>query len=378
LPALDIDPVTGGTVSFTYIAWDNCTEDSCTSVFTVVPCPIDELCTYGQGLYGSQNGTACNLEYSVGGSELVASMLAEGPLVIGSGNNQIIFNEGDAGLIADILPGSNKNKNLVLSGVCIPSENISCLNSYLGKQGRITNKLLAQTLTLGLNLRVYGGLQFLPLEAGKKLTTQEKVSCEYGSGVVPISCEPEYDPYQYYELEEDVLCYMAENGYELTVSGLYKLANEVLGGTVDPATASTCAVDSEKIAETIATINGAFEGCRAFVGYVDDEFECDEPPGLKSVLVDESIQTEKRVELKAYPNPFGDHVRFEITSAEDGQGSLSLYNQQGRKVADILSRYLMQGKSYSIVFDGTSLVPGIYYYQFVTGDRVLTGKVVKH
>ena len=160
------------------------TEDSCTSVFTVVPCPIDELCTYGQGFYGSQNGAACNLEYSVGGSELVASMLAEGLLVIGSGNNQIIFNEGDTGLIASILPGSNKNKNLVLSSVCIPSENVSCLNSYLSNQGRITSQLFAQTLTLGLNLRVYGGLQFLPLEAGKKLVTQEKVSCEYGSGVV--------------------------------------------------------------------------------------------------------------------------------------------------------------------------------------------------
>ena len=365
LPAPDIDPVTGGTISFTYAAWDNCSEDSCTSVFTVVPCLIDELCTYGQGFYGSQNGAACNLEYSVGSTELVASLLAEGPLAVGSDNNQIIFNEGDAGLIADILPGSNQEQNLVLNGVCIPSENASCLNSYLSNQGRITSQLLAQTLTLGLNLRVYGGLQFLPLEAGKKLVTQEKVSCEYGSGVVPISCEPEYDPYQYYELEEDVLCYMAENGYELTVSGLYNLANNALGGNVNPATALGCAVDKEKIAGTIETINGAFEGCRAFVGYLNDEVECDEPPGLKSVLVDESLQTEKRVELKAYPNPFGEHIRFEITSAEDGQCSLSLYNQQGRKVADILSRYLMQGKSYSIVFDGASLVPGIYYLSLI-------------
>jgi len=377
LPALDIDPVTGGIVSFTYVAWDNCSEDSCTSVLTVVPCPIDELCTYGQGFYGSQNGTACNLDYSAGGSDLVASMLADGPLVIGSGNNQITFNEGDAGLIASILPGNNKEQNLVLNGVCIPSENASCLNSYLSKQGRITSQLFAQTLTLGLNLRVYGGLQFLPLEAGKKLVTQEKVSCEYGSGVVSISCEPEYDPYRYYELEEDVLCYMAENGYELTVSGLYKLANEVLGGAADPSSASTCAVDSEKIAETIATINGAFEGCRAFVGYVDDEFECNEPAELKSVSILGVGQTGDDLELKAYPNPFNDQVRFEFSSSKDGDATISLFNLQGSKVTEIVNKNLVKNKSYSVVFSGASLVPGVYYYRFVSNGQVLTGKIMK-
>lgn len=375
LPALDIDPVTGGSISFTYEVWDNCNQVSCTSVFTVVPCPIDELCTYGQGFYARQNGQACNLETTQDGNALIESLLASGPLKIGAGDNLVIFDEGDASLIGNILPGSNKEE-IVLNGVCIPSDDASCLSAYLNHRGRISNQLFAQTLVLGLNLRVYGGLQFLPLEAGKYLTTQQKVSCQYGSGLVPISCEPEYDPYQYYELAEDVLCYMAENSYELTVKGLYKLASEVLGGVVDPATASACTVDREKIAQTIETINGAFEGCRAFVGYLDGEIGCGEMARVKSASITDSDQPGD-LELKTYPNPFVEQIRFEFSSNQGGHATITLLNMQGNKVAGIVKEKLVKGKRYAVVFNAELLVPGIYYYRFMSNGQTLTGTIVK-
>jgi len=91
----------------------------------------------------------------------------------------------------------------------------------LSKQGRLNNGLLAQTITLGLNLRINEGLSTLPLAEGW-LTTQKRQGCAEGSEPVLMVCDAfgaiTVNPYRYYKLPEVVLCYLETHAeYGLTV-----------------------------------------------------------------------------------------------------------------------------------------------------------------
>ena len=130
----------------------------------------------------------------------------------------------------DILPGGSGASALTKS--CDPASK-TCL--VLNKKGTLDNGLLAQTITLGLNLRIDGSIGNLTLDRGW-LTTQKRLDCSEGSGLVQPVCDAygklTTDPFRYYKLPEVVLCYLEKNGYGLTVQGLYQLANDALGRVI--------------------------------------------------------------------------------------------------------------------------------------------------
>ncbi len=78
-------------------------------------CDYEAFCTYTQGFYGSQRGSACDLTESMPGDAFVEALLSKGNLIIGSGSNTITFKSGDSGLIKNILPGGSGTG--VLSGI---------------------------------------------------------------------------------------------------------------------------------------------------------------------------------------------------------------------------------------------------------------------
>lgn len=359
------------------------------------------FCTYTQGFYGSQKGTACDMSESIRGDIFVANLLAQGDLTIGSvvKNNYITFKAGDAARIASILPGGSGFG--VLSGACVPSANWNCIKPYLTKQGKLNNGLLAQTLTLGLNLRINDGLDGMELQSEGWLTTQKRMYCEEGSPLVAMVCDPVYqwddvlqanvlvgytmkvDPYWYGKLPEGVLCYMYQNGYEMTVGGLYALANDALGQVVTFPANVTCGditytVGLSNISSAVDLINNAFDECRAFVGYLDEKFECPEvmaPLAIakSATLIQGNLEAS---DLKVYPNPFSNKVTFEFVAAQDGHAVLEISNLLGQKIATLLDKNVQKGVLNKVEYDAAGIVPGMMLYQLRLDDKIQIGKLI--
>jgi hypothetical protein len=122
------------------------------------------------------------------------------------------------------------------------------------------------------------------------------------------------NPYLYYRLPEVVLCYLETHAqYGLTVGGLFKLANDALGGIVPyaPRTYPTCDDKPMKLTDILSAvdiINNAFDGCRVFVGYQEDKFVC--PTSVAALAASRTKLDE--LSLLVYPNPFETVTRFEL------------------------------------------------------------------
>ncbi len=300
----------GGTYTATVTDSKGCSSVGCAGVLTVAPC---DFCTYTQGFYGNQKGKACDLTATPKqGADFVKALLLEGPMVIGAGSNKITFEPGDAPLIQAILPGGGGSS--VLMGICNPPvfdpDNIDfgCLDDMgllKDRQHRLNNALLAQTITLGLNLRIGDNrLATIPLESGKWLVTQDKKSCAENSGFVdPVCtnigsiatpvCTLTVDPFDYYKLDAGVVCYMSKYGYAPTVQGLFNLANDALGGVKTFPAKVKCGnpeveytVNLSNIASMVDLINNIFDECKGFVGYWVNPYTCTSCPSEAEICYD--------------------------------------------------------------------------------------------
>jgi hypothetical protein len=367
-PVMNINAVIGGTITFTYVVTSMCDEQECTATFTVEPCA--EFCTYTQGKYGNQyKSTACDLETRIATSIFVANLLDQGPLKIGNSTNYVLFQAGDAAVINSILPGGSGTA--VLSGACTPTASTTPLKdkNYLTKQGKLSNGLLAQTLTLGLNLRINNGLTDLALQSGKYLVTQKKVACEKESGVVEPVCVDgvlTVNPYWYGMLDGTVVNYlMNTSGYSATVGSLYKLANDALGGMTLPS-----GLTLGKIMSAVDLINNAFDECRAFVGYWTDKYAC---PTLSDATITSGLEAKP---LKVYPNPFNEKVTFEFVSNKDTQTVLEITNIVGQKITTLFNGPVKAGELNRIEYNPVNVVPGVLIYQLIMDGSIQNGRVV--
>ncbi len=85
-------------------------------------------------------------------------------------------------------------------------------------------------------------------------------------------------------------------------------------------------------------------------------------------------------DVKAYPNPFSNHINIEFYINEKSSVILEVYNIMGTKVRTLLNSRLDKNK-YSIQWDGTnaagsSLENGLYFYKLSASDYTYTGKMV--
>ena len=75
-----------------------------------------------------------------------------------------------------------------------------------------------------------------------------------------------------------------------------------------------------------------------------------------------------------YPNPFNPTttISYEIKSPDYIE--LNVFNLLGEKVANLVKEYKMVGR-YKILFNAASLSSGVYFYQLVTNNSILTKKM---
>jgi hypothetical protein len=251
------------------------------------------LCTYTQGYYGNEGGMSCAEGNPFTTKGLIANALSAYPdqtMQIGSNGRLVLVSNTDADIkgILDVLPGGGASKVLDLG-----SPHISGLpNTYL-KKGVINNTLLAQTITLGLNLGINGALGNFVLKGSELATAAAEGGC--GSDI-PKTRVCNYDSYgnltsvtndyQYYAIDPDVVA--AIEG-DKTIQGLFNLANKALGG-------GNTGVSLTKIADVVDKINNAFDGCRIFIGY--DVSRCSKTNDSFTT------STAELASFDAYPVPF--------------------------------------------------------------------------
>lgn len=72
-----------------------------------------------------------------------------------------------------------------------------------------------------------------------------------------------------------------------------------------------------------------------------------------------------------YPNPFNPLTTFKYSISESGTVMIVLYDARGREVKNLLNEFKEQG-NYELLFDGSNLSSGIYYYRLITVNSTFT------
>ncbi len=344
-----INVIDGGMVTFTYEAWDLCDTAEVTCTFEVPPCP-DQFCTLTQGFYGNPGGLYCDGTTT---EDLLALLLADGLYIGCTGHSYELF-PADVSCVIDILPGGGPSKVLASDYTC---------GDLVSNQGRLFNTLLAQAITMGLNLHLDPTLGSLTIESYPYMDGLGNWNYIFWTSKSSNCGEPGGEPageWKPFYLPESVLIDGAVN-----VMDLFEMANDALCG-MDPG------VSPGDLAQALGAINEAFDEC-AFWTNIPPEVET-EGDGEGDEF--SSLSLMPGTPLKVYPNPFRDQVIFEFSAGRDSQGLLEIYNMLGQKVAVILDRPVKRRVLNRIEYSPVEMGSGILIYRLVLDDVVQTGRII--
>ena len=318
------------------------------------------FCTYTQGYYGNKGGLSCFQGQKITTKGLIQKALLSGPIVLGKAslNKTFTVSYSAADSVIMILPGGGPSNALAYTGNRTPST----LPSSMLKNGRIYNGLLAQTLTLALNMRVNEGLGDFELLSEKYLMTQDKAGC--GSDSVK-KCA-----YHSYRLNNRVVQAL---GAENTVSGLMDIANKALAGVLPNG------LSYSDITSAVDLINNAFDGCR--VGWYSDTIVyCPDLTLNSSSLNNGFVQQENKKivpQVVVYPNPFKDQITFKIMMPENGKGSLSIYTASGQLLSTVFEQQISAGTMFTYDYKAPVNWKGNLFYVFRFNGKLYSGKLMR-
>ncbi len=74
--------------------------------------------------------------------------------------------------------------------------------------------------------------------------------------------------------------------------------------------------------------------------------------------------------LRAYPNPFTDHLTLAFTATQTGPSTMVLLDAQGAPVRRLLHETVAAGTTKTVSVYGRTLRPGVYLVRLTTGGRV--------
>lgn len=76
-----------------------------------------------------------------------------------------------------------------------------------------------------------------------------------------------------------------------------------------------------------------------------------------------------------YPNPFNPSTNIKYSIPADGNVTLKMYDILGEEVSTLVNEYQQAG-TFDVVFDGSNLSSGVYYYQLTSGEITSTKKMM--
>ena len=330
------------------------------------------VCTYTQGFYSSPKAMGCY--YSNG----VASTIPSRQIMLdafGSASFQVFGNVGSSrfftlfktdisnGSIFKMLPGFSNSQPIAADNIipytgAIYSDQTTWylvpIETNGPQKGKIMNLLLSQLITLWFNLRTSNTLGNVDL-TNDTLVTVAQTSC--GSGI-PIGTAVKFG------LPNSVVVYLnSNNGYSPDVSGLFQLANDVLGGV-------NASVTAPDVQAAVARINEAFDGCRILIGTL--------PYSSSSWLTKNSttinIPGKKSLVVSAFPNPYERQFNLKIISPVTGLATIEFYLSNGIKIHS-QSKFLEANVASIVPYTGP-VRHGALIYKLEIGKYLASGIVI--
>jgi hypothetical protein len=225
------------------------------------------------------------------------------------------------------------------------------------QKGKINNQLLSQLITLWFNISTSNTLG--PINLGRDtLVTTAQTAC--GSGIASGT------PVKFGILHNVILYLNGGNGYPNNISGLFQLANDVLGG----ANTTISAADAQT---AVATINNAFDGCRILTGTIAYA-----QPGLialaPAIYKTAPDVVTKKLLVTAFPNPYDRQFDLRITSPVSGMATIDFFAANGAKIFEV-NKFLPANETDVLPYTGP-LNAGTLLYRVTIGNYRSGGIVI--
>jgi len=323
-----------------------------------VACCPSQFCTYTQGAYGTDGGDMCDGE---NGGWTTLGFIGEiltnygGSFSVGKPGNSVIVNSAQC--VIDKLPGGGGAKELVAGDVNL------CNFTPLQPNGGVRNILLAQTITLKLNLGIENSqLAGFVLQAGE-LATADPVNgcgdinpkvrvCHYNT-LAPYNLVSVENEYTYRTFTQAVIDAIPGPN---TVANLLELANRALAN-VDGVVGSEGGVSLDAINQAVSYVNEVFDECKIFIGWNVGRCPAIDPtPGDGRV----ATTTSPTLAVTAYPNPYQENFSLKVNSPVSGQAAIGFYTIDGVKIGE-LKRDVVANRDVWVPFN----VPAVYRTRIV-------------
>lgn len=333
-------------------------------VLVDIPCEYEEsgsYCSYTQGFYGNAGGKTCAGETT---RELLSGLLYE-DLILGSGDYTFTIPAGSVDCVLDILPGGGPSKALNGQYRCDDLGDIA-----INKQGRLQNSLLAQGITLALNLRNCPNLKTFQVN-GTEFRTLNTEDCKNPESGEITGTEKTHS------FGSEIVDFL---GADATCENILDLVNKALAGKdISPLTLS-------HIADAAAVINEAFDECVIVLDAAGPDFfeESDEgeessegedkrPDGYFNGLEANGTtgvpDSEIDKVISIYPNPAREIINLQ--TKEPGNYSIVINSLNGQCI------HTGEFNGESLQIDLSSLQAGIYFLTIRSDQLNIVEKVIK-
>jgi len=281
--------------------------------------PPAEYCTLTQGFYGNYGGQF-NGQSTV---ELLNDLLAT-DLVVGGNGNTLTLTQADVDCLISRLPGGGPSATLNGAATCDNPVGIQI------KKGKYKNTLLAQTITLGLNLRLDG----------------------YLGGVV-LSDLP-------FSMNSQIMNYL---GSGATINDLFGLANDALAGE------NIGVIGLGSVTDAAGSINDHFDECGPLNGNTGGGGG---KGHHKSEQIDDVLLS---TDMSVYPNPVSGTANITFSVERTALTTIELYDLQGRRIDVVYNGNAVSGESYNVSLNTSGLQKGMYLLVLRNGDNLIRQKL---
>ncbi len=96
---------------------------------------------------------------------------------------------------------------------------------------------------------------------------------------------------------------------------------------------------------------------------------CEQPDNREEQLI-------PQISLRSYPNPFSAQTTIEYSLLEDSEITLIISDVAGRHITTLVNGETKTAGTHKVVFDGSQLPSGMYYYTIKTSDYFGTQKII--
>ena len=96
---------------------------------------------------------------------------------------------------------------------------------------------------------------------------------------------------------------------------------------------------------------------------------------LESAVRRDDLKPRLTTLIDSYPNPFNPETTVQYTVPEDSKAVVSIYNERGQKIIDLVNQYRPAG-TYTAVFDAAGMPSGLYVVELRTDTQVSRNKMI--